>query len=286
MKRILLTFGIFSLSSVVSLVFTNEASAQVVINEIHPSEEWVELFNITSTEINLSGYELSMGSESQKLIFSSSDVISANGFSVFQKDVYPAWSSNWLNNEGDSVLLKKPDNSTETISYGSSGEVCVPGDGKSVGRYPDSNATIERLGVPTKGSSNRFDQATSCNPSTPTPTPTSASTPTPTPAPTATPKPSPTKSPSPKASSTPNSTPRLANDSQNTNNDSILGLREGLSTSPSPDAQILTKNRPFPVLALVLVVVGIFLIGFVGITFLKKRKSEYTGRRGQIIQNT
>lgn len=65
----------------------------VVINEIawmgtdvDYSDEWIELRNVTSEEISLSGYQLIDKKEQIKIIFTDEDVISAYGFYLLEKD--------------------------------------------------------------------------------------------------------------------------------------------------------------------------------------------------------
>ena len=256
----------------------------MVINEIHPHDEWVELYNSDTSEFDLNGYVLSMGSDDQKITFSSSDKVSANGYLVIGQNTTPGWgSSNWLNNDGDIVSLTKPDNSpNDSIKYGTDGVVCLPGDNRSVGRYPDgNNSTIERLGTPTRGNSNVFDQSTGCNPSTSTPTPTA--TPTATPNPTPTPTLTPTKTPTPKPvtkSPTPKATPAQLNlDTTAGGEEEILGLRGALNASASPGPSS-GGVRPLPLLAAGLVLIGASLMGIAGYSFYKIRRRGYNRTRG------
>jgi len=114
---------------------------------------------------------------------------------------------------------------------------------------------------------------------TPTPTlspePTSTDTPTPTPSPTPTPTatvkptPTPTKKASPTPSGSPEETP------QETTNPDILGLRDSLKTTPTPEPEKPAKISPF-VSILLIVFGGLFLIGGGVSVFLQAKKGSDT----------
>ncbi len=94
----------------------------VVINEILPSpegkdseEEWIEVFNQNTSEIDLSGWQLSdtMGAI-KNYTFSESTIISANGFLVFPRPI----TKITLNNSDDGLKLIQPDGKiVEEINY-------------------------------------------------------------------------------------------------------------------------------------------------------------------------
>jgi len=105
--------------------------------------------------------------------------------------------------------------------------------------------------------------------SSPTPVPTS--TPIVTPTPTITPLPTPTPKISPKPSPTKISE---NTDTQEENQNAVLGLREGLSEpSPSPLVQGVSEKK-FPVAAILLIVGGLIIMGGAGFTLFRKMKAE------------
>jgi hypothetical protein len=159
-------------------------ASTVVINEFmpHPSSgnDWVELYNTTSSDVDLTGWSLFDNTSSMKSL---SGTITAGGFITFEV-------SSRLNNSGDSVILQ--DSTSNTIdSYDYTSD---PGTDLTYGRSPDGSSWTT-LSSATKGTANP----------TPTPTPSSTATPTPSPSTAATSTPTPT--PSPSAIATPTATP-------------------------------------------------------------------------------
>lgn len=146
--------------------------AQVVINEVNPSEEWVELYNLGSNTINLEGCYLHLHQESysgQKINFTSDDKI--DKFTLIRKGDYN-WSSNWLKDSEDNVVLKCPD-FVDSVDFGKDSESGI-GDsaGKSIGRNPDGTGTFFILEASTPGTNNSSIAL-------PTPTPTAKASATP-----------------------------------------------------------------------------------------------------------
>lgn len=266
MPKVLRTTIIFIVASVLLLLFpSSTCCAQVVINEISPSEEWVELFNVGLTEFSLDGCTLLMGSPSQDVIFSVSDSISlANKFKIIEKGNY-GWTANWLNNDGDNVSLTCS-TINESASYGSDIE------NATYGRYPDGIGNFVVLVSATKGLPNSSPTPTPTPTSPPTSTLTLTSTPTltPTPTPTATKTPSPTKTPTPTARKT--STPTVE---ETQGEDVVLGLRNELQMgSPTPTPIASSEKKKFPIGAVILIVMGIGLVGGSGFVLFKKMRED------------
>ncbi len=264
-------FKSFFLAFIFFLASATIVNAQVVINEVlaNPSgeesgAEWVELYNTGQEVASLSGCILYLDDgDTQKVVFGNEDFV--DKFKVI------SWDGTKLNNGGDIVRLQCT-SSQDSIAYGNySGAVVVaPGDGVTFGRNPDGTGSFYILSAVTLGSVN-------ASPATPTPTatPSSTATPTPTPTPTpthtATPKPSPTKTLTPKATA---STTPLAQNNQNSDQ-SVLGLRENLSPSPTPQGD--EGGKKFPFLALGFVLIGGSFMAFAGYSFFKQRRTGYTG---------
>jgi beta-lactamase superfamily II metal-dependent hydrolase len=125
--------------------------ADVVINEYVPDNagfatEWVELYNPTSTDLDLSGLwidDTADGGGSPKKI-ASGTVIAAGGHEVV------TWSGYLLNNGGDDVRLLSADQATvyDSHSYASSA------DDRSYRRAGDGGAWCANDGTATQGSAN------------------------------------------------------------------------------------------------------------------------------------
>ena len=172
MKKILL---IFILVAVMLFVFPQKLSAQVVINEVNPSDEWIELFKTSSGAVPLEGcilYFHSLGSSTsntQKRTLTVSD-------NFLESEEYKVINSggNWLNNSSsDTVLLDCPSYDDGPYTYGDN---LSP---MSYTRVPNGTGSFVALSESTQGSAN--------------PDPTSETIPIPTFSPTTTP----TSSPSP-----------------------------------------------------------------------------------------
>jgi len=176
----------------------------------------------------------------------------------------------WLANDGDTVILDC-NWGQDTLSYGQGAMVGKPPTNKSVGRYLDGSSNFYVLDAPTPGTPNSYTQPTP----TPSPTPISTSTP----APTLTPTPAPTTTPVPTvlavATKKPKITPKpTINRDENDDNGDILGLRNELMASPSPDPEEETEKK-FPFVAGLFLFGGTGLIGVAGYTFIKNGKKEY-----------
>jgi len=138
-----------------------EVNAQVIINEIYPNpntgeDEWVELYNPDTQAIDLLDWKLWDLESSPGIAydFAQSIMLESHGFFVLSLH-------NILNNTGDTLLLKNPqDELIDTFGYTSSAK------GFSWARNPGNFATLFQAS-PTKGETNLAPTPT------PTPTPTS-----------------------------------------------------------------------------------------------------------------
>ena len=174
---VVLFFG-FYMASLSEAVF----SVDVVLNEFSSpsSSDWIEIYNKSAIEYDLSGWLIRDTASSTVYEFSGNK-LSAGSFCFV--DV-----SNRLNNAGDKIQLFNGSNEVDCVAYGSgngsfcdnSADVDAPGEGQTASRIPDGEETWV-IGTPTK-------PTVSCVSLAPTPTPT--------PTPTATPNSTPTPKPS------------------------------------------------------------------------------------------
>ncbi|RLC30879.1 hypothetical protein DRH13_03780 [Candidatus Woesebacteria bacterium] len=246
---------------VLIFVSISEVSAQVVINEFMPdaSTEWVEFHNASSSAEYIKNYWIDddsdfnndSGSSSKKQLTNLN--ISNVAFPYFEM-------ASFLNNGGDYVVLFAPDGTfVDQYVYYSN-----PGDDVSIGRNPDSTGAFTILETPTKGSANSGPKST--------PTPESTSVPTPTPAPTSLATLEPTVIAA--ATKRPIMTPRpVVKKDEDDDREDVLGLRDGLVASPTPESEEVKKKFPF--MAGLFLFGGTGLIGVAGFTFIKNKKKEY-----------
>ncbi|OGG26620.1 hypothetical protein A2960_00415 [Candidatus Gottesmanbacteria bacterium RIFCSPLOWO2_01_FULL_39_12b] len=179
---------------IITLTFPDIVFATVVINEIMPNpssgDDWIELYKTDQTEIDLSGWKIEDSTSVAKTFSDGTKIASASSY-------YQVMLSNRLNNGGDTVKLK--DNNGNIINettYSSN-----PGEGITLGRFPDGSSNWGILTSSTPNSSN----SSLVPSSTPTPSITPTYTPTPKTNDTSTPKPNtPTNTPIPSATPTPN----------------------------------------------------------------------------------
>lgn len=249
-------------------IFSKEARAQVVINEISPSSdtEWVELYNKGGAPQSLQGFSIFFGDSpttTQKYQFCNDDQISGAGYKLI------SLTAHYLNNSGDTVILKNTDGVVDSTSYGTGKIVGVPSSTQSITRQPDGgdNWVITDTPFPL-GDVASFN----CPTSTPTPTPTSTPTPTPTlsPSPTPTVIPLPTKTPSPTFL-------KVQNPSPTNSSSQVLAAREELkpSVSLSEKPGITKTQTKFPIIAGILIVGGIVFVGLAIFPFLRERLKAY-----------
>ena len=126
----------------------------IVINEFLPdpnvlyTEEWIELYNPTAEDVNLTGYVLDdiVEGGGSPYTIPQGTIIIAGGYLVFNQSTVIFQ----LNNAGDTVNLIKPDGVTiqDSYSYSSSSNDV------SYGRSPDGSETWTTQSTPTPGASN------------------------------------------------------------------------------------------------------------------------------------
>ncbi len=133
---------------------TSGSGDVVVLNEFLPdpyslySEEWIELYNPTDSEVDISGYvldDITSGGTSAYVI-PDGTAIPAYGFIVF----YQGTTGIALNNDGDTANFLKPDGTTVLDSYSYSSST----DDVSYGRETDGGSTWTTFTSPTPGESN------------------------------------------------------------------------------------------------------------------------------------
>lgn len=205
--------------------------SDVVFNEVYydvddahgkettPVNEWIELYNKTSSPIDISNWQILDNSSSIKTIPASTPTIPVNGVMLISPDV-STWNywiidstviklvmgiGNGLSNTGDKLILKDDlGNEIDKLSYSTNIDVWNPAiprvdEGHSLERNPggiDNNTIADFVDqeTPTPGKFIAEYQSPSPSP-TPTlsPTPKPTSTPIPTPTPTTKPSNTPTK---------------------------------------------------------------------------------------------
>lgn len=171
--------------SLVFLYFAKGIKAQVVINEFSPasSPEWVELYNTSDNEVSLDGFVIYFHSTTdtvQKKVFCSNHKISSKSFFLIE-------TSGFLNNDGDTIMLKQVDDTVDSISYGTGRALPKIDPSKSGKRDPDGSSNWIVSDTPSRnGEVLSFDCPTPTFSPTPTPNPTSPPTQSQTSKPTAT----------------------------------------------------------------------------------------------------
>ena len=261
------------------LVFPSFVQAQVVINEIDPYNEWVELYKTQQGEVLLDGCVLYFHNDlttSQKKIFTIDDKFLTD---EYYKKIDTGES--WLNNSGDTTQFICSW-VQDIITYGSGGGVSVPSEGKSAGRYPDGSSNLNILSPVTPLSANQMP--------TPTPTPTPTATPSPTPtatatatsAPTSTPTPTatPTRTPTPSPRGSPSGTPKPKTPTPSPEV-SLLGEETGdfslNEVTPTPAEEVLGASDKDSgnnsIIPFVFIGTGMVFLILGGISFYKKTRS-------------
>ncbi len=151
-------------------------ASTIKLNEFSSASnpEWIELYNPETSNVNLNGWVILFDDSStttQKITLSTNDAIPGNGFKVIE---HPFTSSGWLNNNGDTIILKDQNGSlVDSISYGTG--LWVLSAEESGCRNTDGGAIWVICSNPTKGSANQV-AASPTPPPTPTPVPTSTAT--------------------------------------------------------------------------------------------------------------
>lgn len=242
MKRIAFAAAFFLFLGSVGRV-----AAQVTINSFNfeGSPDWVEVVNNENYEVNFGDYSITdvAGNQIKKELF-----IPSRGNCVFD-------FSNRLNNDGDTIFLRKGEELVDCVAYGDS-----------------AGGHCERVGTSTENK-----PVSGCY--SPTPPPTSEPTPTPTKTPTASPTPSlsPTKSATPTPTASTKATLASA---------SILPTQSPFKT-PIPPLEVTSaptvlglesenSNKGesatygLPPIALIMIASGVGFFGFGIISLLRK----------------
>lgn len=233
------------------LAFPLSIKANVVINEFLPNpsagnNEWVELFNTGTDQVDVSTYKLvDDGNHSKDL--TTLGTISPSGFAVYEYT-----GDGWLNNSGDSVHLKDS-NGAALDDYTYTGNTS---ENTSYGRYPDGTGSFSIQASSTKGTTNSGPVPTPTQTLTPEPTTVPTNTPSPSNTPTSAPLPTvttaPTPKPTPKPSPKPSLIPTPTNQSDPT--PQVLGTTVAPTDTPAP--QPIPTKKPFPYLGLILIGLG------------------------------
>ena len=270
MRVLIISFFSVSLSILILILVAGHVSAQVVINEFVPdaNPEWVEFYNKDQNSADLSEYffddEADFDSDE-----GSSEITSLFGILGPTQACY--WNlSTYLNNDEDTPTLFSEDGDiVDTYTY------AQPAEDKSYARIPDGGEW--QVGqTPTKVTTN-------CSNLAPTPTSTPTLSPSPTPTPTLTPTPTPTPKPTLTPKPTFSPTPKPTEATQEAGEENlVLGLREELN-SPSPTTIPDGENkRKFPILAGVLIFVGLVIGGFGLYSFFRNKQKGYNEGDGEI----
>lgn len=197
-KKLLLT-----LILIIPLLFLPQKAfaADVVINEVYAnppdeSNEFIELYNTSSSSVTISGWTVSdTEGSTDTYTLPTETTIGAGEYKVFKKGT----TGITLNNDNDGVILKNGSSEVDSTTYSSTIS------GKSWSRIPNGTGSFVNNTDPTEGASNASPPPTDTPTPTKTPTPVPSATPTktPTPAPSATPA----KTPTPTVNKTPTPTP-------------------------------------------------------------------------------
>lgn len=239
-------------------------NAQVVINEINPSGEWVELYKISSGAVVLENCIIYFqDTKSQKKTLTVTDNFS-------ESDIYKVITTDgsYLNNSSsDTVLLECPDFNLGPVSYGDNiGS-------KSYARVPNGSGSFQNIDQITQGLQNPdpTPEPTIVPTQTATSLPTATVTLTPTPIKTITPqptsKPLPTKTSTPKPSPTPTSDPEETNEPEaDGNNESLNNSSGDNKIYPEPTGQVagVTYTKKTPIIAIIFMFLGVCCLGYVG----------------------
>ncbi|OGM11287.1 hypothetical protein A2W13_00985 [Candidatus Woesebacteria bacterium RBG_16_36_11] len=278
-------------------LFPTDVSAQVVINEFSSADtsDWVEIFNNSDSNIDLSNYSLTDGSESGN-VKTFMCTLSSKGFLVID------WS-NKLNNTGDIIYLRNNEELKDCVSYGDgAGKLCegresidlsVIETNKFGARVTDGTGVWNIVSLATKENPNDRsvrDPSKICFTPTPIPeptqAPTSAPTSTPTPSPTRTPTSTPTSTPKPTKTPTPKpsiqSSPDVLGDtSTDSSGLSVNEISLGLITPTSTPLIESEKIGKIPPYSYFIAGGGVIFLGLAVYSFFTSRKTSYNNSDGQ-----
>lgn len=261
-------FWLFTCNIFFFIIFTSVVQATVLINEfsVDPPDrqDWVELYS--PDVIDISNWKI--GDETG--VFETIPAGTSLGPGIYH--VVSQYQR--LDNVKDTIYIyDSMDNVINSIKYGYTDSVCLPGTDGSIARIPDGGNTYDRLSIATKGITNGNTITNPCPTPTPSPTETTTATPTQTTTPTATPTTTKTPTPTKKITTTPTVT--VVAQETIAQNDSILGLRSSpTESSPTPEMVGESTGNKFPPVAVILIVLGTLVMGVSGFAFVKKVRED------------
>lgn len=130
----------------------------VFINEVYSNgagEDWLELYNASSSPKDISGYFI-YDDVTDRYTIPNPTIIPANGFLVLICDgIATSLHTNFkLSSEGETVYLENKSNTLiDKVAFPALGK------GQSYGRFPDGSTTFSISGSPTEGQSNGDNEA-------------------------------------------------------------------------------------------------------------------------------
>lgn len=274
MLKKLRLLGILTSPYIFSLLFPKTISA-VMINEFSSNSdpEWVELYNDSDNDIDLTNWTLKDAANHVKTI---SGTILKHSFFVFENP------SGWLNNDGAETIIlsdtSTPSAQIDTLTYGATDSIVgTPNSDKSAGRSPDGSSIWQNNLNWTKSAPNPAPSPVPSPTPVPTSTPTPTQTPAPSPSPTTSPSPGPTatKSPSPTPSPTRSPSPSPSpNTTELVLAASTISAEVG-SPEATPKAEVLgeTNKKSISVTPLVLIVSGLLLLFLSFVPLIRQKKT-------------
>ena len=141
-------------STIITKGAANDCAPRIVINEIESNggtpDDWVELYNPTATDVDLSGYIFRDDDDTRGYTLPTGSVISAGGFLVLER----AQIGFGLGSP-DAARLFRPNGTTLVDSYSWTAHAPT-----TYGRCPDGTGAIITTAAPTKGATNRCPAAT------------------------------------------------------------------------------------------------------------------------------
>lgn len=252
-------FHVVIITVALFLIVTKTAlAADIKINEflVEPeSDQEVELFNNSSTSVDISGWFIDDDGGSQKYTIPQGTTLAPGGFKSFKSSLF-----NFNYSSADTVRLLNGGVEIDSKNYSQS-----PGANKSIGRKPDGSDNWFVFDTPSWDQSNNNENGQAMP--TPTPEPASTPTPSPTPSPTSTTTATSTPTPSPKAS--PKSSPAATRSASPSASPQVLGEQNrpliasdaGLLDAGSP-ASTAFQGAPSKKVAGILIVSGAALVLF------------------------
>ena len=245
---------------VIALFLAPDVRAQVIINEVSPADEWIELFKTAAGPVSLDGCILYFHSPEASAADKQSKPLTGQDSFLDSEEYKVIYSGeNWLNNSGDSVYLDCPDFDDGPYTYDGSFT-----SGQSYARVPNGGGNFTKLAVSSPGAANPDP--------TPAPTNSPAQTPLATPKPTSSPTPLPTAvlvKPSPKTTATPE--PIAANKDKPI----VLGTTENVKEEREEETEDAGDSAGMPAFAILFIAGGGFLcLGAVYMSIIKRKNEE------------